>query len=724
MIKTIKYILLLLLFAPSFMAIGAGDDSVAFISLSGNVFSDKTLTKGRYLVQNNLRVAKEATLTIEQGAELVFNPGTEIVVLGGLKITGKPNNFVKLYSLNSTNEGVGISFIGANKSAFIQIEYADFAGLIRPLTFDNNWYRGSVSITKCQFRNINNNDAGIMIGVAEHLKNKEKISFDFSQNIFSDNLSSISLKTLSAYNVDYKFTNNLITNNTFYDYKSRSKDNPINGELDGEEGKTAILIENNVLLNNFVMHEYADTIIDFCGIGIEGTSQTSSVANNYWGEGLDEEKVREFTYGFHKDKFAPAVEVTPVLKTYPADVHSFIQSVAYDSSQYSPYLPVTTFIGRQLTLTLSKKIAAKQQPVLIAVYLDTALGRVFSQPITDFSFSYAAGSKQAKLVIQKVVGIEHGFYLVFGGLKDEEGFELPWLNLGKLFLNRLHGEFKTNHKIDLEIFFANANRWKTPPPIDGVIETVDPKLKELEKKTRTYEFGLMLGVTNYFGDLSTNDFNREEINNAYGLRFRYNFAKRLSFRAMFTYAHLSGNDSYSSDPIRRKRNLNFRSPIYDLTFQMEYHLNHYVFSDKNRFIPSIGTGITLFHFNPQANYNGQWYNLHDIGTEGQTSGQGKKYSLTQLALPISASFKTLLGYHFVIELEMNYVKTFTDYLDDVSNRYVNIQKVQNANPGVEGSAVSSMVDPSGGKFSEGAQRGDPRHKDWYLLLGIALSYRF
>jgi hypothetical protein len=724
MIKKIRYILLLLFFAPSLMAIGAGDDSVAFISLSGNVFSDKTLTKDRYLIQNNLRVAKEATLTIEQGAELVFNPGTEIVILGGLKINGKPNNFVKLYSLNSTNEGVGISFISANSSAFIEIEYADFAGLIRPLTFDNNWYRGNVSITNSQFRNINNNDAGIMIGVAEHLKNKEKINFEFSQNIFSDNLSSITLKTLSSYNVNYKFTNNLITNNTFYDYKPRAKDNPVNGELDAEVGKAPIVFENNVLLGNYVMHEYADTIIDFCGVGIEGTAQNAGLANNYWGKGVDDEKATQFTYGFHKDKFAPAVDVSPILKAIPTGVHAFIENVEYSGSQFNPYLPVTNFIGNELTLTFSKKIAPKQQPLLIAVYLDTAIGRLFSQPITDFNFSYSAGAKQAKLTIQKVAGIEHGFYLVFAGLRDEEGFELPCLNLGKLFLNRLHGDFKTSHKIDLEIFFANANRWKTPPPTDGVIETVDPKLKELEKKTHTYEFGLMLGVTNYFGDLSTNEFNREEINTAYGLRFRYNFAKRLSFRTMFTYAHLSGNDTYSSDPLRRKRNLNFKSPLYDFTLQLEYHLNHYVFSDKNRFVPSIGTGLTLFHFNPQATYNGQTYNLHSIGTEGQTSGQAKKYRLTQLALPISASFKTMLGYHFVVELEMNYVKTFTDYLDDVSDKYANIQKVQDANPSVEGNTISSMVDPSGGRFKEGSQRGDPRHKDWYLLLGLSLSYRF
>jgi hypothetical protein len=81
-IRAVKYFLIVV-FAFAVQVCRAGEDSTAFIPLGGNIFADKTLEKGRYLVSSNLRVGKEATLTIEAGSQLVFNPGTEIVILGG-----------------------------------------------------------------------------------------------------------------------------------------------------------------------------------------------------------------------------------------------------------------------------------------------------------------------------------------------------------------------------------------------------------------------------------------------------------------------------------------------------------------------------------------------------------------------------------------------------------------------------------------------------------------
>lgn len=722
--KVIKYTVLLLFFVPALFAVGAQNDSSAFITLSGNIFSDKTLSAGRYLIQNNLRVAKDATLTIEAGSELVFNPGSEIVILGGLKVIGRPNEFVSFYSLNSTDEGMGISFAGPNPVAAVHIEYAEFSGLIRPITFDNNWYRASVLIKNCQFKSINNNDAGILVGNAEHLKNTATIQFDFEGNIFADNLSCITFKALSAYNVQYNFTNNLIANNTVYDFKPRAKDNPLNGEMDADAEKKPISIVNNVFTGNYIFHEHSDTVLDMAGTGFDGTAKEIDITQNYWGKETNSEWVNKNTYGFHKDKFAPELKHTPYLTKPAAEVKAFITQITLDSGKNDPNKPVVDFIGKTITLHLSKPIAKNQKPVLFAAYLDTSLGKIFTQPLYDFDFTYSAGATEAKLLVKKVAGIEHGFYLVFSGLKDQEGFELPAASFGKFYLNRIFGLYKMNRKIDLEVFYANAFKWKTPPPTEGVIETVDPKLKELEKRAHSYELGLMLGVTNYFGDLSTNDFNRDEINDAYGIRFRYNYSRRISFRAMFNYGALSGNDRYSPSELRRERNLSFRSALYDFTIQAEYHLSHYIFSDKNRFIPSLSTGITVFHFNPKAQYQGKWYNLRDIGTEGQTSGNGKKYKLTQLALPVGFSFKTMLGYNFIAELEVNFVKTFTDYLDDVSGKFPNIAKVQAANSGTDPDAISHLIDPSGGRFTEGARRGKPENKDWYLLLGISLSYRF
>ena len=162
----------------------AGTDSTAFIPLSGNIFSNKTLEKGRYLISSNLRIGKEAVLTIEAGSHLVFNPGTEIIIIGGLKVEGKANNQVRFYSLNSSEEGIGINITGDNSAAEINIQYAVFSSLIRPLSFDNKWYRKQVIVANSQFTNINTNDAAILVANAEYLKNRETIPFIFEEHIF------------------------------------------------------------------------------------------------------------------------------------------------------------------------------------------------------------------------------------------------------------------------------------------------------------------------------------------------------------------------------------------------------------------------------------------------------------------------------------------------------------------------------------------------------------
>lgn len=700
----------------------AETDSTAFIPLSGNIFSNKTLDKGRYLISSNLRIGKDAILTIEAGSHLVFNPGTEIIVLGGLKVLGEPNKQVRIYSLNSSEEGIGINITGENNAAEINIKYTVFSSLIRPLSFDNKWYRKQIAITNSQFTNINTNDAAILVADAEHLKNREVMPFIFEGNLFNDNYSNINIISLSAYNIKYTFSNNVFCNNSYYDYRGRAKNNVIYGQLDNDEGRTALQFENNILINNYTFHDESDTVIDFSGIGLEGTAQEFIAKNNYWGHSADESFAQLHTFGFNKDKFAPSITISPIAKTFPQKTRAFIDYVEVDGQAFNAKAPVVDYIGKTITLYLSKPIEGKQKPQLLAVYLDTSIGKILSQPITDFKFNYSKGSKTATIVIEKVAGIEHGFYLKLGGLIDDEGFELPSFDLGRLFLNKIYGQYKNNRKINLDLFFANAALWKKPLPSAAEIETIDPTLKVMEQRKTSVEWGIMSGVTNYFGDLSTNDFNRDEINYVYGLRFRYNFKKRLSARGLLDIGQLSGNDRYSENPLKRRRNLNFRSPLYSLSGQLEYHLSPYIFNDRNRFIPSISTGITVFYFNPTATYNGKKYNLHDIGTEGQTIGALKPYSRTQLALPISLSFKTLLGYHFVIELEVDFVKTFTDHLDDVSSKYPDIAAIQAKNSGEDAEAIKSLINP--GKFTEGNVRGDPSKKDWYLLLGLTFSYRF
>ncbi len=719
--KVLKYcVLVIAIFALQFCK--AGEDSTAFTPLGGNIFTNRTLEKGRYLISSNLRIGKDATLTVEAGSQLIFNPGTEIVVLGGIVIKGTPNNFVKVYSLNASEEGIGINITGDNASKEVMIEYANFSSLLRPFTFDNKWYRNKVSITYSQFKNINTNDAAILVADAEHLKNKTIVPFEFSHNVFADNFSNIHIHNFSTYNIAYTITNNVFYNNSYYDYRGRVKNNPIYGNIDDDENKLQMKFENNVLINNTVFHDVADTLFDYSGFGVEGTAQLISIQNNYWGSNVSRAEIEQRTFGFNKDKFAPSINVAPYLKKSPR-TSAFIEKVEVDGQEFDFNLPAIDYIGKPIIIYFSKPLAKKQREALAVVYLDTSIGKVLSQRISNYQFNYNNGAKTATLLIEKVEGIEHAFYLKLSNLIDEEGFELPSWDFGRFYLNKIFGKYKNDRNINLDLFFANAALWKTPPQ-QGEFETIDPMFKNLEKKKRTFEIGLMNGVTNYFGDLSTSTFNRDEINYAIGLRFRYNFRKRYSIRGMFDYGSLSGSDRHSQSDLKRSRNLSFQSVLYAISGQFEYHLNNYVFTDRYRFIPSISTGFTLFHFRPTATVDGKTYDLNALGTEGQTlPGGAGKYNLTQFALPVSASLKTMVGYHFILEMEINFIKTFTDYLDDVSGFYPNIGSIQAQNPSEDAAAIGSIVKPSS-RFNEGDIRGDPDKKDWYLILGLTLSYRF
>ncbi len=67
------------------------------------------------------------------------------------------------------------------------------------------------------------------------------------------------------------------------------------------------------------------------------------------------------------------------------------------------------------------------------------------------------------------------------------------------------------------------------------------------------------------------------------------------------------------------------------------------------------------------------FTLQDAGTEGQSnpdiSGR-KKYRLNQFAVPIGMGFKYWIAGQWTAGAEIVYRKTFTDYIDDISDTYV------------------------------------------------------
>jgi len=247
--------------------------------------------------------------------------------------------------------------------------------------------------------------------------------------------------------------------------------------------------------------------------------------------------------------------------------------------------------------------------------------------------------------------------------------------------------------------------------------TADAQYKE------NTEVGFIGGISYYLGDLNTTHFNNSLPFG--GIVIRKNIDRRFSYKAELLYLNIAADDrNDASDTIAIDRDLHFRSPVYELSGQIEF--NFLPFEAGNAlytWTPFVYTGLSFFHFNPQAeNKEGLWVNLQELGTEGQGSTsfpERTKYPLAQLAIPLGGGLKIAINPSFNIILEYGVRKTFTDYLDDVSKTYPqtnggDIADITNAS--------YEMSDPSGTHVA-GEQRGNPDKKDWYSFAGITLSFK-
>ncbi|MDP7567582.1 MAG: DUF6089 family protein [Flavobacteriales bacterium] len=236
------------------------------------------------------------------------------------------------------------------------------------------------------------------------------------------------------------------------------------------------------------------------------------------------------------------------------------------------------------------------------------------------------------------------------------------------------------------------------------------------------EIGVLLGASYYLGDLNTTHFNQSTA--AAGLVIRKNIDKRFAYKAELMYLNLRSDETNSKDTISATRGLHFKSPIYELSGQIEFNFLPYDPGNPlYTWTPFVYAGASLFNFNPQGeNANGEWVDLQPLGTEGQGTtlpNTDSKYSLIQFAAALGGGVKIAVSNTFNIIFEYSTRKTFTDYLDDVSGNYVSTTPTEWAdNPD-----VLYFSDPSDRVYPFGKERGNPNKKDWYSFAGVTLSFK-
>lgn len=252
-----------------------------------------------------------------------------------------------------------------------------------------------------------------------------------------------------------------------------------------------------------------------------------------------------------------------------------------------------------------------------------------------------------------------------------------------------------------------------------------------------WEIGGKLGAASYLGDIGGGegearkwlmDLKFEDTRWSVGGFTRYRFTPRWSAGAFLNYARIEGADNHSLNPGRRGRNLSFTNDMYELTLRADFAVyNNYDVGNKGYYNPDFkiylfaGAGGVLS--NPKAEYQGTKYKLRELTTEGVD------YSPVHFVIPTGVgAFFTFDRVHR-IGMEIQYSFAFTDYLDDVSDTYVDPESLPseiavilaNRNPEFVPSNPDDVV-PAYNNYTAGNKRGNVANYDGYLLISFSYSY--
>lgn len=244
------------------------------------------------------------------------------------------------------------------------------------------------------------------------------------------------------------------------------------------------------------------------------------------------------------------------------------------------------------------------------------------------------------------------------------------------------------------------------------------------------EIGFSIGASTYQGDISPLGWrvSFEGAHVARGAFLSLGLNKFVSVKGRYYLATLSASDENALSDFRTVRNLHFKSSLKEFSVIGEVDLLGIIPSlRKFKFQPFVNIGIGIFKFNPQAKYLGYWYDLQPLGTEGQgLSGSDKDmYSLTQFSIPMGMGLKYTFNDELVIAFEIAPRWTFTDYLDDVSTSYPDLDNLrqERGDLAAELSYRSEIpIDSGSSVFNVG--RGNSNENDWYVITSLSVAYRF
>jgi len=282
-----------------------------------------------------------------------------------------------------------------------------------------------------------------------------------------------------------------------------------------------------------------------------------------------------------------------------------------------------------------------------------------------------------------------------------------------------------------------------------------------------WEIGLNAGPMNFLGDLGGNrgkgtlgpkDNNIPVTNFIGGISASYYPSEWIGFRAAINIGEMEGDDRLikqkepadTYEGARKYRNITFRSPLTEAYVGVEFYPTAFISLRNNwglpRFRPYLIGGIGVFQFNPQGLYTSptgaqSWVDLKPLRIEGQGMRETGKpeYSLTNYCIPMGVGIKYDITERLTFGVEIIHRITGSDYIDDVSDRYINPNLYANYMSPAQAEIAKYLLNPSDFYPSTipgytpyglrnpndifGKKRGNPERNDSYFSSTFRLTWK-
>jgi hypothetical protein len=199
---------------------------------------------------------------------------------------------------------------------------------------------------------------------------------------------------------------------------------------------------------------------------------------------------------------------------------------------------------------------------------------------------------------------------------------------------------------------------------------------------QTMEVGAMLGFANYQGDLAEDPIEFGETKLAYGVFGRYHISERVKLRVNLLKATITGSDENAVGTLK-DRQWRFKTDLIEAGVQGEFHpLGKSRYSNTGIFqkqiSPYIATGVGFVLAN------------NKVTTPEADREKFPEKDLTSnfISIPFIAGVRADMVEQVSLGFEWGWRSVINDYLDGVS------------------------------------KNGNPDKNDWYLFIGLNLSFHF